>query len=278
MDWLTKAYNHTSIIDTKAAMAKSRELADEQDAETIHLAYMPYIEPDKRLSDDIIHLGKHMGTNRSHLGHRVHRRNGGGGINQAWKLPKQYETGWSEGLMDLPSEAAGPGKDMSYEHGPIKPVLKEQYQTWGNPEASRIGKVRACDVGAPQRQRGKYEMKEAAWEKVILATREARPSEWLHLSTNGTDEDYGNSWIPTTADPLDALMESEQDEIREASRQKCLEWLLHILSNKERQAITLTSQGWKRREIAGEMMVSDETVKTLIKRARKKAVALSPKS
>jgi DNA-directed RNA polymerase specialized sigma24 family protein len=76
---------------------------------------------------------------------------------------------------------------------------------------------------------------------------------------------------------MDELMEEEQEQIRKASNQKRLEWILHILSNKEREAITLTSKGLKRREIAKKMAITDESAKTLIKRARKKAATLSPK-
>ena len=247
MRLLNNGIPYAPQIDALAAMRRSQEISNANDPETIHLAYRP--------KDG---LGGVTGVSRKSS------RNS----KTIWSEP------WSEGLKDLPEENT-PKKDQSYQHAPIKPALKEQYRAWGNPEAGRIGKIRACDVGAPQRQRGKWEMKEASWEKMILATRNRRPSETLSLSASR--ETDGNNWAPVIPDPMDVLMEEEQQQILKASNQKRLEWLLHILSSREKEAITLTSQGLKRREIAKKMAITDESAKTLIKRARKKAATLSPK-
>ncbi len=255
-DWLIKAYNHTTIVDTKAAMARSKQLSDEQDAETIHLSYRPRLEPDTRLSDDILHLAKHMGTSRFHQGHRVHRRNGGGGVTQCWKLPYNQETGWSEGLMDLPSEAAGPAKDKSYQHGPLPTPMQTLLLQWKNAKASR-----------------KWESKQISWKHLMTAmhapqkTGDAAMLRWEELE--------GDDLLPTSGDPMEALLNAEQNEIVEESRQYRLALLMDLLSPRMKQALTLKAEGHSYEAIAAQMGCSHQRAKELLKDGRKRARAVS---
>ena len=256
--WLPKAYNVSITPDPKAQMRRSRELADQQDAETIHLAYQPRLEPDTRLSDDILHLAKHMGTSRHHQGHRVHRRNGGGGVTQCWKLPYNQEIGWSEGLMDLPSEAAGPAKDQSYQHGPLPTPMQTLLFQWKNTKQSR-----------------KWESKQMSWKQLMQAMNQNQnTSRPLHLDTSGTEEDTGNSWIPTSADPLEVLMEAEEDSIRDESRQYLLALLLRSITKRQRKALEWKSTGLTEQQISRKMRVSQPTINREIAKIQATATTL----
>ncbi len=246
-DQLTRCYNHRSVVDTKAAMARSKQLSDEQDAETTHLSYRPRLEPDTRLSDDILHLAKHMGTSRFHQGHRVHRRN------------KPVDQDWSKGLMDLPSEAAGPAKDKGYEHGPLPTPMQTLLFQWKNTKQSR-----------------KWASKQISWKHLMTAMNaNQNTSHHLHLDTTGEEEGSGNSWIPTSGDPMDALLNAEQDKIIERSRQYRLALLMDLLSPRMKQALILKAEGHSYEVIAAQMGCSHQRAKELLKDGRKRARAVS---
>ncbi len=243
-DQLTRCYNHRSVVDTKAAMARSKQLSDEQDAETTHLSYRPRLEPDTRLSDDILHLAKHMGTSRFHQGHRVHRRN------------KSVDQDWSKGLMDLPSEAAGPAKDKGYEHGPLPKPMQTLLFQWKNTKQSR-----------------KWASKQISWKHLMTAmhssqkTGDAAMLRWEELK--------GDDLTPTSGDPMDALIQAEQNVIIEESRQYKLALLLRSITKRQRKALEWKTQGLTEQQISKKMRVSQPTINREIAKIQATAATLA---
>ena len=173
--------------------------------------------------------------------------------------PAKQLNGWDQQLDYTPEPAPTYEKDKSYEHSPLPTPKQILLWQWKN--------TKQCK---------KYENKQMSWDQLEAALHENQNT-GHHLSLDTTREEDGDNWTPTTGDPLDALMEEEQEEIREESRQYRLELLIKSLTKRQRKALEWKSQGLTDLEISKKMRTSRPTIQREIAKITSLAATLSEK-
>ena len=172
-----------AIEDQARGVAKAKA----QDPETQHLSYRPFIEPDGRISDDLIHLAYQFRYTRSHQGHRVHRRNA-----------KHVEScGFY--LTDLPAEPGYAAPTRVWDPEAVDAAVAQQYKAFGAVRST--GQIKASHTSY------KYAKKQAALQGTLnaaFATRNAYASETVELGEQGY-EDTSVEDADTTTTTLQAI-------------------------------------------------------------------------
>ena len=132
-------------------------------------------------------------------------------------------------------------KDKSYEHSPLPTPSQTLLLQWKN--------AKQCK---------KWENKQISWDQLISAlgehqkTGDAAMLRWQELE--------GDELEHTSADPMDVLMDQEQEEIQEEARQYRLGLLLRSITKRQRKALEWKALGLTERQIAKKMRTSQKTI------------------